>query len=100
MQVLWKGIGVSLLILCAACAGPQFTTTDPATETLIPLRDVEPGMRPADVRSALGPPLRTIQADGALVWMVYGTPAERVRIHFDDNVVAAVPRRDRGRSAE
>lgn len=98
MQVLWTGIGVSLLTLCAACAGPQPTATEPATETDIPLRDVELGMQVPDVRSALGPPLRIIRTDGAVVWMVYGTSAERVRIHFDDNVVTAVPRRDRGGS--
>lgn len=102
MRVVWREFVPCLLaiVLCAvvsACTGPR-AATESRTGDGDPFRRVELGMRPADVRSAIGPPLRTIRADGALVWMVYGTSAERVRIHFDDNVVAAVPRRDRTRS--
>lgn len=52
---------------------------------------IQPGMTLDDVRARLGAPLDTVQVDGRLRWVVYGTAFEEVFLYVEGGTVAAVP---------
>ena len=90
MRAGWTTLFVFALLLCTtvACRSSQEATRKPSSS----LQKVELGMSPADVRAVMGKPYRTIRENGAVQWMMYGTPAHRLMIYFQNERVMAVPR--------
>ena len=91
MRTDWIGLFFLSLALCMPVACQP---TEEATRTTTrDLQNVERGMSPSDVRAVMGPPRQTVQENGDVQWMVYGTSAHQVMIYFRNERVVALPRR-------
>jgi len=90
MRTGWIGLFLLSVTLCMPVACQP--TKEATRATGRNLQNVERGMSPSDVRVIMGAPRQTVRKNDEVQWMVYGTPAHRFMIYFQNERVVALPR--------